>query len=161
MTDGGTTGGPTSTDPTNAVQVAAIRDTARRFVQAILWSEHLTVWELLSPGGREHVLAAGERRGLDPLQAQRLRLGTSPMEERDAFLTGLIHGLRVDFSGVALEEAEPVEPFQVGDDGAVEVRLECPATFAAEGWSAGSLVVSPVDDGWKVDRVIPLVSGGG
>ena len=75
---------------------------ASSFLGAILWGEHQQVWDLLSPTGREHVLEAGGRHGLDPSQAQRLRLGTSPLEERDSFLTGLVHGLRVDFASVPL-----------------------------------------------------------
>ena len=101
---------------------------ATRFLNAILWGEHLQVWELLSPAGREHVLEAGARRGLDPLQAQRLRLGTSPLEERDSFLTGLVHGLRVDFASVPLEDVGPARQ-DPQPDGAVEVHLECPASF--------------------------------
>lgn len=132
---------------------------ARRFLDAIVWGEHLVVWELLSPAGREHVLGAGERRGLDPMQAQRIRLGTSPMEERDAFLSGLVHGLRVDFSLVPIEDVQPTAEVVERTDGAVEVPLECPASFGADGWSAGTLVLSRHEETWLVDRVHPVVSG--
>ena len=132
---------------------------ARRFLDAIVWGEHLVVWEMLSPAGREHVFAAGERRGLDPVQAQRIRLGTSPPDERDAFLSGVVHGLRVDFSMVALEEVEPTDKVLELPDGAVEVPLECPANFGSDGWSAGTLVVSRHEGTWLVDRVRPVVSG--
>ncbi len=131
-----------------------------RFLHAVLWGEHVVVWEMLSPAGREHVLSAGERRGLDPLQAQRLRLGTSPIEERDAFLSGLVHGLRVDFSLVPLEDVRPAGDIVRRDDGAVEVALECPASFGSKGWFAGVLVLSPADDAWLVDKIEPMVSGG-
>jgi len=133
----------------------------RRFLDAVLWGEHLVVWDLLSPAGREHVLAAGERRGLDPLQAQRIRLGTSPLEERDVFLSGLVHGLRVDFSLVPLEDVQPTADLVERPDGTVEVPLECPANFGADGWSAGTLVISPHEGTWLVDRVQPVVSGSG
>ncbi len=132
---------------------------ARRFLDAIVWGEHLVVWEMLSPAGREHVLAAGARRGLDPLQAQRIRLGTSPIDERDAFLSGVVHGLRVDFSMVPLEEVEPTERVLDRPDGSVEVPLECPANFGSGGWSAGTLVFSRLEGTWMVDRVHPVVSG--
>lgn len=132
---------------------------ARRFLEAVVWAEHLVVWDMLSPSGREYVLAAGERRGLDPMQAQRIRLGTSPAEERDTFLGGLVHGLRVDFSLVPLEDVQPTDAVVERDDGAVEVPLECPATFGATGWSAGTLIVSSHDGRWLVDRVQPVVSG--
>lgn len=134
---------------------------ARRFLDAIVWGEHLVVWEMLSPTGREHVLAAGERRGLDPMQAQRIRLGTSPPEERDTFLSGLVHGLRVDFALVPLDTVQPTDDVVVRQDGAIEVALECPASFGADGWAAGSLVVSRHETTWLVDRVQPVVSGGG
>lgn len=131
---------------------------ASRFLDAILWGEHQQVWDLLSPAGREYVLEAGGRRGLDPLQAQRLRLGTSPLEERDSFLTGLVHGLRIDFAAVPLEDVRPTgEPTPLAD-GTVQIDLECPASFGAGGWSAGSLIVSLVEDAWRVDRVHPVVS---
>lgn len=132
---------------------------AARFLDAIVWGEHLVVWEMLSPVGREVVLAAGERRGLDPLQAQRLRLGTSPIEERDAFLSGLVRGLRVDFSNVSLEEVRPADEGVAQEDGSVEVTLECPARFGPEGWAAGSVVLSRTGGEWLVDRVVPVVSG--
>ncbi len=138
-----------------------VHECARRFLDAVLWGEHLVVWELLSPAGREHVLQAGERRGLDPVHAQRMRLGTSPVEERDGFLSGLVHGLRVDFSSVPLEDVRPAADPITRDDGSVEVQLECPATFGPRGWAAGALVMSRHDGRWLVDRVEPVVSGGG
>lgn len=134
---------------------------ARRFLDAVLWGEHIVVWDMLSAVGREYVLAAGERRGLDPMQAQRIRLGTSPMEERDTFLSGLVRGLRFDFALVPLEDVQPIDPVVERDDGAVEVSLECPASFGGQGWAAGTLVFSRHDEAWMVDRVEPVVSGGG
>jgi len=131
---------------------------ASRFLNAILWGEHRQVWEMLSPTGREHVLEAGARRGLDPLQAQRLRLGTSPLDERDTFLTGLVHGLRVDFASVSLEDIHPTGDPVPSADGSFEIELECPASFGAGAWAAGSLTVSEVDGVWRIDRVHPLVS---
>lgn len=131
---------------------------ASLFLDAILWGEHQQVWELLSAAGREHVLEAGARRGLDPMQAQRIRLGTSPLEERDSFLTGLVHGLRVDFASVTLQDVRPSGDPVPRPDGSVEIQLECPASFGEGAWAAGSLVVSSVDDVWRIDRVHPLVS---
>ena len=61
-------------------------DAAERFIEAIVWGEHVTVWAMLSESGREHVLEAGSRRGLDPLQAQRIRQWTSPHDELDALM---------------------------------------------------------------------------
>lgn len=132
--------------------------TATRFIDAIVWGEHLTVWKLMSQDGREFVLDAGSRRGLDPMQAQRIRLGTSPQQELDAFLTGLIHGLRVDFAAVPLHEVKVDASAPAPDDEAVEVSLYCPANFGEGRWAAGSLVMSRVDGTWVVDRVRPVVT---
>jgi len=145
-----TAGGPTFGE--NAASVAD------RFIQAIVWGEHVVVWDLLSEAGREHVLEAGARRGLDPLQAQRIRQGTSPQEESDAFLTGLVHGLRVDFAAVPLGDVRAEDPAPPEDAQSVEVSLHCPAAFGEAAWAAGSLLLSCVDDTWRVDRVRPLVS---
>jgi hypothetical protein len=131
---------------------------AERFVQAIVWGEHLTVWAMMSEAGREYVLEAGARRGLDPLQAQRIRQNSSSQDEVDSFLTGLVHGLRVDFSAVPLDEVRAgSQPIQAGVD-VVEVPLHCPATFGEGRWAAGSIMLSRSDDSWMVDRVKPLVS---
>ena len=142
-------------DAASAGDPAAIAD---RFIQAIVWGEHVVVWEMLSEAGREHVLEAGGRRGLDPLQAQRIRQGTSPQDELDAFLTGLVHGLRVDFAAVPLDDVRAENPAIQPKDQAVEVSLLCPATFGDERWAAGSIQLSRVDETWLIDRVNPLVS---
>jgi len=131
---------------------------ADRFIQAIVWGEHVVVWEMLSEAGREHVLEAGGRRGLDPLQAQRLRQGTSPQDELDSFLTGLVHGLRVDFAAVPLDDVRAEEPTTPTQVDTIEVALHCPASFGEERWAAGSVQLSRTDDTWLVDRVNPLVS---
>lgn len=137
---------------------ATAASVADRFIQAIVWGEHVMVWDLLSEVGREHVLEAGARRGLDPLQAQRIRQGTSPRDESDAFLTGLVHGLRVDFAAVPLGDVRAeVRTGPAGAD-SVEVALQCPAAFGEAAWAAGSLLLSRFDDTWRVDRVRPLVS---
>ena len=133
------------------------------FLDAVVWGQHLTVWELLSPDGRDVVLEAGERRGLDPVQAARLRQGTSQPDERDTFLTGLVHGLRVDFSSVELENVTPLLNVTEDGGGGCEVALECPASFGDGGWAAGSMIISErrSPDGtarWLVDRIFPLVS---
>ena len=141
------------------------RQVAAEFLRAVLWGEHLTVWKLLSTAGRDHVLGAGERRGLDAVQAQRLRQGTSTDQEMDTFLTGLIHGLRVDFSSVELAKirvgGDIDESGEVGSE--LELPLEVPATFGDQWWAAGSIVVSATTVsnnavGWRVDRIHPLVS---
>jgi len=139
----------TSSDPTSV---------ADRFIQAIVWGEHVVVWAMLSEAGREHVLEAGGRRGLDPLQAQRIRQGTSPQDELDSFLTGLVHGLRVDFAAVPLDDVRAEDPTISEGIDSLELALHCPAAFGNDSWSAGSLLLSRSQDSWLVDRVRPLVS---
>jgi hypothetical protein len=131
---------------------------ADRFVQAIVWGEHVVVWAMLSEAGREHVLEAGGRRGLDPLQAQRIRQGTSPQDELDSFLTGLVHGLRVDFAAVPLDDVRSEAPTVPEGAVALELALHCPAAFGADSWAAGSILLSRSENTWLVDRVRPLVS---
>jgi hypothetical protein len=145
----------TASSPTSGAKAASVAD---RFIQAIVWGEHVVVWDLLSEAGREYVLEAGARRGLDPLQAQRIRQGTSPQDESDAFLTGLVHGLRVDFAAVPLGDVRAEDSAPPEDAQSVEVSLRCPAAFGEAAWAAGSLLLSRVDDTWRVDRVRPLVS---
>lgn len=138
-------------------------EVARRFLEAIVWGQHSTIWELLSSDGRDVVLEAGARRGLDAVQAARIRQGTSNPEEQDAFLTGLLHGLRVDFSSVELETVAPLSDVIELVDDRYQVTLECPASFGSGGWAAGSMVISERRSpsgvtSWLVDRVNPLVS---
>ncbi len=52
-------------------------ETARAFIDAIIWGEHSTIWSLFSPAGRDRVLAAGLRGGLDAVMAERIRLDTA------------------------------------------------------------------------------------
>ena len=143
-----------------AAREVAAREVAVEFIRAVLWGEHLTVWKLLSTAGRDHVLSAGERRGLDAVQAQRIRQGTSTDQEMDTFLTGLIHGLRFDFSSVELSEvrvgSDVVREGEAGLE--IEFGLEVPATFGDQWWAAGSIVVAHTDSGWRVERIHPLVS---
>jgi len=149
-----------------AVIAADPTSVADRFIQAIVWGEHSVVWAMLSESGRELVLESGSRRGLDPLQAQRIRLGTSPQDELDSFLTGLVHGLRVDFAAVPLDEVRadpPTTPAAASEDTpeeaeVVEVFLFCPAAFGEDRWAAGSVLLSRAEGTWLVDRVNPLVS---
>ncbi len=138
-----------------ASDAAAVAD---RFIQAIVWGEHVVVWAMLSEAGREHVLEAGGRRGLDPLQAERIRQGTSPQEESDTFLTGLVHGLRVDFAAVPLDDVRGEAPEIQEGAATLEVALHCPAAFGDDAWAAGSILLSRFEDTWRVDRVRPLVS---
>lgn len=78
-------------------------DVARRFVDAVAWGEHTTVWEMLSSQARVAVLEVAERRGLDALRAARLREGTAGHGERDEFLADLVHGLQFELAGLDVD----------------------------------------------------------
>ncbi len=124
------------------------------FVHAVVWGEHSTLWDLFSPAGRDRVLAAGARGGLDPVKAERIRQGTSPHDEMDSFLTGLVQGLRVDLSSAELGEIE-VGPVAPTADGGTEVQLVVPSAFHHEPWVAGVVLLSSHDGRWSVDRLDP------
>ena len=145
----------TENEPTSLTNPTAVAD---RFIQAIVWGEHVVVWSMLSESGREYVLEAGGRRGLDPLQAQRIRQGTSPQDELDSFLTGLVHGLRVDFAAVPLDDVRADASTVADESTVIELGLHCPAAFGEDAWAAGTLVMSRSEDSWRIDRVRPLVS---
>lgn len=137
---------------------------AKAFVEAIVWGEHVHVWELLSPEGREHVLRAASRKGLDAVAAERARQNTWSTEEADTFLTALLHGLRVDLSGVDLDQILVAEQPQRLDDGSLQFHLECPSTLPSlltrgANWAAGAVVVAPTPKRnekptWRVTRLI-------
>lgn len=127
---------------------------AAAFVHAVVWGEHSTLWNLLSPAGRDRVLAAGARGGLDPVKAERIRQGTSPRDEMDEFLTGLVQGLRVDLSSADLGEIE-IGPVATTTVRGAEVHLVVPSAFHDEPWVAGVVEASAHGDRWLVDRLEP------
>lgn len=128
---------------------------ARAFLDAIVWGEHSTVWELLSPTGRNRVLQAGSRGGLDSVMAERIRQGTSSQAEMDDFLSGLVRGLRVDLSAAELEQIEVAPGLTTTDDDSVRVLLHAPAPFHHEPWQVGSINLSNLEDVWFVDHLDP------
>jgi len=130
-------------------------DVARAFVDAIVWGEHSTVWELLSRAGRDQVLVAGGRGGLDSVMAERIRQGTGTAAEMDDFLSGLIRGLRVDLSAADLEQIEVASEASPTGDGLVRLLLQAPAPFHQDPWCVGSVDLSMVQDEWLVDRLDP------
>ncbi len=128
---------------------------AEAFLEAIVWGEHLVVWQLLSTDGRNHVLAAGSRGGLDSVLAERIRQGTSSEAEMDDFLYGLVRGLRVDLSGADLDQIELGPDTISNADNSVSVLLHTPAVFHEEPWLVGMINLSSVGDAWLVDRLDP------
>ncbi len=153
-----------------------------RFLDALLWSEHLTVWELLGPEGREHALAAATR-GLDAVTAERIRQGTASARETDTVLGALVQGLRVDLDAGDLASLRPRldapdapdAPEAPGDEDGrhgdeVRVEILMPSTLpltlpgdgpGAPGWLVATAVLrwtaTPSEPGprWRIERVEP------
>jgi hypothetical protein len=138
-------------------------DVVRSFVDAIVWGEHLRVWQLFSPEAREHVLRAASRKGLDAVAAERARQETWGRGEADAFLTSLLHGLRVDLSGVDLERILISEHPVLMVDGSLRFDLENPtnlpsALTGGANWAAGAVVVDLIagaTPAWRVKLLVP------
>lgn len=140
-------------------------DTVRAFLDAIVWGEHYTVWELMSPEAREHVLGAATRRGMDSVAAARVRQGSWGVEEADQFLSSLVRGLRVDLSGVDLDQILVVDDPEAQDDGTMRYRLESTSLLPVEitggaHWAAGAVIVISVDGRWLVRRLVPRPPAG-
>jgi hypothetical protein len=131
-------------------------DVARALLRAVLWSEHLDVWDALHPDAREHVLAAAARHGLDPVAAERIRQGTWSAGERDDFLRGLVHGLRVDLSGAEISTLQVADEDEPIDAVTVRCRLEAPSVLPNEitggaAWDSGAIVLRRSEDmTWRV-----------
>lgn len=130
---------------------------ASRFIDAIAWGEHHTVWDLLSPQARRTVLRLATDRGMDEGLAARLRDGTASRSEREVFLADLVNGLRADLIGtdvdnlVFLDDPDP-EP------GRARVILTVPfppELEQGEGVPVGSVELIDDGDGWLVERLVP------
>ncbi len=124
-------------------------ETACAFINAIVWSEHLRIWDLLSPEAREYVLDAASRKGMDAVAIERARQGTWNRDEADLFLRSLVHGLRVDLSGVDLDHLVVMSTPNVMEDGALRFELQCPSTLPAAitggaNWAAGAVIMCSV-----------------
>ena len=72
---------------------------AMSFVDAIVWGEHLRVWELLSSDAKGVVLSVAVGRGMDEGLSARLQAGTAAVGERDTFLSDPVNGFRTDLRG--------------------------------------------------------------
>ena len=155
MTDRSDRNDPEPVDQTARMQIAAA--VAQRFLDAIIWAEHLMVWEMLAPSAREVALAGAGRRGFDAVAAERARQGTWNEAQRDALLGELVKGLRVDLAGAPLDELQ-IGGTEQRDDGRIAVELEArsvlPDTITAgHGWRVARLVLVPGDEGWLVERI--------
>lgn len=138
----------------------SVAGVAREFLDAVLWGEHLKVWQLMSGAARSAALAVAERNGLDALVAARARAGTWTDGEADVLLTDLVKGLRADFGGVDLSKIAIADPEVVtGPAGArATVALSVPSLLptqltGGEGWAAGTIDLIETSTGWLVDHL--------
>ena len=139
-------------------------DTAREFVDAIVWGEHLKVWELMGIEARTTVLKVASNRGMDEGLVARLRDGTASAAERDEFLIDLVNGLRADLSGNDLDALEYDEDPEPPESGRARVVISVPAAFGF----GGNLPVASVELAtessttgeaeWRIERLVPQVT---
>ncbi len=141
-------------------------DLARRFVSAVIWGEHITLWDLFGLEARRSVLRIAVSRGMDEGLAARLGDGTAGRAERDTFLTDLVNGLRADLRGNDLDALEyqpdtAVDPDdKVSDRETARVMLLAPM-LAGLGAPLPVASMELVRDGgrWRVERLTPRTSG--
>ncbi len=130
-----------------------------RFIEAIAWGEHKTVWELFSVEARNTVLKVASKRGMEEDLVARLRDATASRDEYDEFLSDLIVGLRADLAGNDLDvlqyETDPIEPAP----GQARVVLNVPLAPVLGGvLPMGSVELAMEDGSWKVVRIVPQVA---
>jgi len=128
------------------------------FVHAIVWGEHITVWELLSNQGRRIALGVATDNGLDRVVARRIEQNLADPVELDEFRAQVLGGLRRDLRSVDLDHITVVGSGRGGDTGTV--TLTTPSAIpGTSDWVAGELVLSLDDGRWRVDRLIPRIAG--
>ncbi|MHB1089514.1 MAG: hypothetical protein ACYC0U_00290 [Ilumatobacteraceae bacterium] len=127
---------------------------ARRFISAVSWGEHRTVWSLLSERGRMSTLDVAVKGGLDRLVAQRIGAGSALPEELDAFLGSLVHGLRADFENLDIDKLVVTETDLVIDSSAL-LDVVTPAFMHGETWPVGQFQMVFRDGQWAVESFRP------
>lgn len=131
-------------------------ETARVFVDSVVWGEHLRVWELFGSEARTTVLNVARKRGMDEALLARLRDGMASDSERDGFLSDLINGLRADLAGNDLDTLEYELDSQPPEPGRARVVIHAPLPPALGGTLPVASVELSSDDGaWRVERLVP------
>ncbi len=134
-------------------------ETARAFVDAVVWGEHNLVWELLAADARTTVLKVAVNRGMDEQLAARLRDGTASGPEREEFLADLVNGLRNDLAGNDLDNLEYELDASPQEPGRARVVVQAPLNPLLGGYlPAASVELSDEGGHWKIDRLLPLTS---
>ena len=139
-------------------------ETAREFVDAVVWGEHLKVWDLMGLEARTTVLKVASDRGMDEGLVARLRDGTASDAEREEFLADLINGLRADLAGNDLDALGYEEDTTPQEPGRARVVITVPVAVGFGGnLPVGSveLATEPSTNGdaeWRIQRLVPQVS---
>ena len=139
-------------------------DTTREFVDAIVWGEHLKVWELMGVEARTTVLKVASNRGMDEALVARLRDGTASAAERDEFLADLVNGLRADLAGNDLDALEYGEDPAPPEPGRARVVISVPVAVGFGGnLPVGSVELAAESSTtgeaeWRIERLVPQVS---
>ncbi len=139
---------------------ASALDTAREFVDSVVWGDHRKVWELMGIEARTTVLKVASDRGMDEALVARLRDGTAAEAEREEFLADLVNGLRYDLAGNDLDALEYELDTTASEPGRSRVVIQAPLNPILGGYLPAASVELSNDAGeWKVERLVPLTSG--
>ena len=134
-------------------------ETARQFVDAVVWGEHRKVWDLMGLEARTTVLKVASNRGMDEALVARLRDGTASEAERDEFLADLINGLRADLAGNDLDALEYEEDTAPHEPGRARVVITVPVAIGFGGnLPVGSVELATEEAEWRIERLVPQVS---
>ena len=139
-------------------------ETARAFVDAVVWGEHLKIWDLMGLEARTTVLKVASNRGMDEALVARLRDGTASVAERDEFLADLLNGLRADLSGNDLDALEYEEDTDPPEPGRSRVVISVPVAVGFGGnlpVASVELATEPSTMGaaeWRIERLLPQVT---
>jgi hypothetical protein len=143
---------------------ASALDTAREFVDSVVWGDHRKVWELMGIEARTTVLKVASDRGMDEALVARLRDGTASDAERDEFLMDLIAGLRADLAGNDLDALEYEEDAEPPEPGRARVVILVPVAVGFGGnLPVGSVELATESSTsgeaeWRIQRLVPQVS---
>ena len=134
-------------------------DTAREFVDSVVWGEHLKVWALMGVEARTTVLKVASNRGMDEGLMARLRDGTASDVERNEVLADLVNGLRADLSGNDLDALEYEEDPEPPEPGRARVVIYVPVAMGLGGnLPVGSVELAMEEAEWRIERLVPQVT---
>ncbi len=132
---------------------------AERFVDAVVWGDHRSVWELVGSAGRTEVLEVATKRGMDEGLAARLAAGSASEGETNEFLTDLVNGLRSELAGNDLDHLIYELDTDASGGGRAKVVMFVPLHPNLGGTlPIGHLEMVVEGDAWKVERLLPLTS---